>query len=337
MGGSAKAIELVDLVRGGFRVRMAGRPPARIWVKYAFMNTPVPPRWHGWMHDHLTSRWYPLTSGLPIVLFMALMIAGPDLVNGTPLSPWVVASYVVAAVLGGLVGARWKRPRVQRRISQSIGYDISTDAWRTESRGAPAFSSHGFRPPPATRIALPLYGRPLGLWSLVSGLTLVVGAARPNSSVPDFDSPTFSLMPDTSSPLTSTQVWLALAMMLMAICAVSAVWSRTLVQRSEHLGSTSVHPLNALISNRGFWAISTAPGLCVSVIGLSGWVPDRPSLGVAAAMLLFASLVLVADGAARRCAASVGRPVSMADLIVGERPVSMPPPPTVPTDGGYSA
>ena len=55
-GARHRLAEAADLVRGGWAVRLHGRPPVRRWLSYRMMERPLPPRWHGWMRDDLEGR-----------------------------------------------------------------------------------------------------------------------------------------------------------------------------------------------------------------------------------------------------------------------------------------
>lgn len=322
LGGATTVRELVDLVVGGVRVRLADRPPLLSWAKYVLNGTPVAPRWHGWMHDHLTSRWYALTSSVPFVLICSLLFAAPGLVtDGSP--GWIFPEYAGALLLGAAAVSPYKQRKSRARISGIIGYDISTDQWRTAIGQAPATSVRWFQPTPTTRMGLDLYGRPVGFWMAAGGLAFIGGAARANDVTRHVGGATF--VPDGNSPLTAGQVGLILFATLLAVAGLVAIGHWALMRRSDNLVAHSVHPFKELASKRVFWLITSVLGLLAVGVGLFGLLPDQACAGAGAVMTMTGSLILTADHVARH--AGIGRSVSMADLLVGERPVPVPPAP----------
>jgi len=87
----------VDTLVAGFGVRIRTGPPLRHRLMYRFMQRPVPPAWHDWMHDDLASRFigprimlYALAPLWGSLLWMSVIFDGLS-------TPWVNGIAIVAA------------------------------------------------------------------------------------------------------------------------------------------------------------------------------------------------------------------------------------------------
>ncbi|GIH75121.1 hypothetical protein Plo01_15500 [Planobispora longispora] len=68
----------LDIVRGGLRARLRGRPPVVQWLLYRLFGRLVSDRYRMWVRDDLRGRLYIVYALIPRVMLIALMLKAVD-------------------------------------------------------------------------------------------------------------------------------------------------------------------------------------------------------------------------------------------------------------------
>ena len=302
--------ELVDIVRGGLAVRIEDRPPLRVRAAYRWFEKPVPARWHAWMRDDLRGRflgyrrnlWAMLPVWVVVTFWAAIGVSG---------RPQLLASWgVLLAIL--IVSGPYKARLVRRRMNAKVGYDIvAAGPIPPPTRMAPPVLRR-----PATRAPYVRYAIPFAVWSSISGVALIAGAAisnAPNRSIGPF---TFS--PDPNSPLTAHQVGMIGLAVAIAAIAVAVTTALVVRWRVRNLEATTAHESSSL-SARNTWFVATLIGVPATLIGALGVMPDLACAAIGACLVIAGTASGVAAVPVARRDAELGRHISLAELLVGER------------------
>jgi hypothetical protein len=169
---------------------------------------------------------------------------------------------------------------------------------------------------PNARAPYVRYATPFAVWASVAGTALIAGAAISNAPHRSIGPVTFS--PDPNSPLTTQQVGLiALGVGLASILVVVATVRVTRV-RVRTLGVTTAHASSSLKSS-DMWIAATAVGLPATFLGALGLMPDAASAAIGAVLVITAAAAGAAALVVARRDAELGRHISLAELLVGER------------------
>lgn len=323
----AASLQLFDVVRGGLTVRLRDRPPLWRRLLYHWAWQPVPRQYWGWMRDGLSSRSLGLRVQFRGLLGFWAVIA-VLWSTGTTVDQQGLALVAAVMVVATALGARRQARAFRARIHMRIGFDLTTWGVVKPVDGvAPTFPELPAPPPPPPpprvpspnrRTPIRLFVWPLACWGLISGVAFIVGAALPNLS---FSFGSFTYAPDPNSPLSATEV----GQWSVALAGVSALLIATMVVvgliRSRTLAHKTAHPVNALTAEtrQTFWALASICGVPAIIIGLSGVMPDLACVVVGSALVLggvgLAGLGLMA----RTVEPGLGRPLSVNDLLAGER------------------
>jgi hypothetical protein len=300
--------EFVDIVRGGLAVRIEDRPPLRVRVAYRWAEKAVPVRWHAWMRDDLRGRFLGYRRNfrtmLPLLVFVAFVESGTD-------GPSRTATVAIISAILIAMGPSQAR-RVRRRISEKVGYDVMAAGLLPPPTPLPTPVVR--RPTP--RAPYVRYAVPLAAWSSMAGIALIAGAAISNAPSRSIGPVTFS--PDPNSPLTTHQaglIGLAVAFAAVLVAGTTAVVTRA---RVRNLGATTAHASSAVKSS-DMWVAATAVGLPATLLGAVGVMPDIACAAVGVVLVITAAAAGAAAFVVARRDAELGRHISLAELLVGER------------------
>ena len=267
------------------------------------------------MRDDLRGRFLGyrrnLTTMFPIWLIVALdaVVGG---VNRALLISQVLVLFAIFIAFG-----RFQARRVRKRMNAKVGYDIVA----SDALAPPTF----FIPPvvrrPAARMPYVRYGFPLAVWSLVSGAALVAGAAISNA--PDRSVGPVTFTPDSNSPLTTQQVIAIGLGMALAAVALAVVTGFVVGRRVRAIVPATVHE-SLTLQSRNAWLGATLIGGPAALVGALGVMPDLACASIGSALVLAGVASGVAALFVARRDAEIGRPISLAELLVGERDPSTP-------------
>ena len=302
--------EFVDIVRGGLAVRIEDRPPLRVRAAYRWFEKPVPVRWHAWMRDDLRGRFLGyrrnLRAMLPIWLVTVFGAAiGPASGRSQALASGAILFTIFIAT--GPFQAR----RTRKRMNAKIGYDITATGTLAPPTPIP--------PPvvrrPAPRMPYVPYAIPFAVWSLISGVSLVAGAAISNAPNRSIGPVTFS--PDPNSPLTAQQV--AMIGLGVAIAAIGVAVTAALVARwrVRTLTSTTAHQ-SLTLSARTTWLGTSTIGVSATLLGALGVMPDLACAAIGAALVIAGAAGGATALVVARRDAELDRHISLAE-IAGRR------------------
>lgn len=317
--------ELADVVRGGLTVRLRDRPPLWRRLLFHWASQPVPRQHWGWMRDQLGGRFLGLRVGLRSIwsafVFWPLfwMQRGPNEAR------WLLG--VAATLLAvSVLGARGNTRRFRERIHRKVGFELTTCPTQTPSEGlATALPAWPDLPPPPPRRVPEPNGRipirqfiwPWAFFGLVCGAAFIGGAARPNTETSVFG---FHYVSDPNSPLTPAAVaqwssWLAIGSALLVGAIFGLGWLRR-----RTLTHATLHPVNEYIRQAQGVALITLTTTAVPTlaVGLSGVMPDLASAVTGSTMVVGAAALAGLGLAAWHAEDRLGRPISLADLFVGE-------------------
>ncbi|MEO6629911.1 MAG: hypothetical protein ABIP03_15240, partial [Aquihabitans sp.] len=231
--------ELLDTVRGGLSVRIEDRPPFWVRATYHWFEKPVPAGWHAWMRDDLGSRVVGVRRNLRNLLPAGLGIVMAMIAGGGAFLRTFGLSYglglVAVAIVFGPIQARSTR----KRLNAKVGYDIVAVGPLPPPPPPPPLVSPPAPRLPAPRMPYVRYAVPLAIWSLISGVALITGAAISNAPNRTIGPVTFS--PDPNSPLTAQQVALIGLGVLIAAIAVAVAVAFLARRRVLTLEPTSAH------------------------------------------------------------------------------------------------
>jgi hypothetical protein len=300
--------EFVDIVRGGLAVRIEDRPPLRVRVAYRWAEKPVPVRWHAWMRDDLRGRFLgyrrSFRTMLPLLVFVAFVESGTD-------GPSRAATVAIISAILVAMGPGQAR-RVRSRMNDKVGYDVMAAGLLPPPTPLPTPVVR--RPTP--RAPYVRYATPFAVWASVAGTALIAGAAISNA--PDRSIGPLTFSPDPNSPLTTHQVGLiALGVALVAIL-VAIVTAQVARVRVRALDATTAHGSSPLKSG-DMWVAATAVGLPATLLGAVGVMPDIACAAVGAVLVISATAAGAAAFVVARRDAELGRHISLAELLVGER------------------
>ena len=329
-GARHRLAEAADLVRGGWAVRLRGRPPVRRWLSYRMMERPLPPRWHGWMRDDLEGRllgFRILGARVWPVALSWLVVALASGRNGRGIDTWIAASWLsVGAVWVVVTLTGQPARRFRRQLWTKAGYSADGACYLVPPPPEPADLRVAsiYRPWGVARKALAPVALPLGVWSIVGGTAALAGSTAPSGP--------FRLGPlridrDPNSPMTRPQV-LVLAALALAVASLAVVVAGRLADRRVLAAPPdTVHPLMPLpVRAPVFAALVSVVGAAVTAAAIAGVWPDQVAAGSGAVAVVAGAVLVRLALVARRHTARLGRPVTLGDLTVGERVVMVPTP-----------
>jgi hypothetical protein len=254
---------VADIVAAGLHERRRTHPPLRQWLGYVGTRK-LPRRWHPWMRDDLTGRWFWLrtalrTNGATLLIF-AIVSAVAQV-----RPPFAVWYFVVILAVGAIA-----TPRIRSRTWRQNGYNSDGTTWQPPSPNVVRY----FPPAPSHPIVPSL--RAIGPGLAFGSLGWLYGAAFPHESFTIFG---LTFQHDPNSPTTRGTVaalaaaglvlGLALGMALAVMFARHAVAARPQIgasaprrQAAAHLVVFVVLTLAALVAATGAY-----PALATAVVG----------------------------------------------------------------------
>lgn len=303
--------EFVDIVRGGLSVRFEDRPPWRVRAAYHWFEKPVPARWHPWMRDDLRGRFLGYRRNLQAMFPLLIVLAFLATTGGASgRSQAVVSAAIVLGIL--IAGGPFKARQTRRRMNAKVGYDIAVG----DAFPPPTFIALPVLRRPAARLSYVRYAVPFAIWTVVSGTALIAGAASPNA--PNRSVGAFTFSPDPNSPLTAHQVAMISVGVAIAVIAVAVTTVLVTVRRVRTLALATIHESRTL-SVRGTWLVASLLGAPATFVGALGVMPDLACATVGAGLVIAGAAGLVAAVVVARRDAELGRHISLAELLVGER------------------
>ena len=306
--------ELANTVRGGLVVRRRDRPRLKDRTMYRISADPVPVEWYGWMRDDLQRTFLGLRTTLRVLspnlgLFGVLSIRSTNDSWATQAAPiiWIVI------VASALALSERKARHFRTQITKKLGFDVMADDWEVRV----PVSIPDFERWPTARTPIDSYALPIGIWSIVSGLGLVAGAALAND--PTTIGP-WSYQPDPNSPLSTIQVGTSALAILAVSLLISLVAYRIGMSRARQLPAFTVHPMTPGIAKRTLWWWTSAAGASALILGVAGVMPDQASVAVGAVLVVLGSLNLTLYKISAATSPQVGRAINATELLRGERP-----------------